>query len=280
MVMNLQWKTVAHGNEAFHIARTVTYRRGDRPHRHDFAELFWVDGGQGVHQVNGQSTPLTIGDLVFIRPTDTHGFDAEPDPGLAQINVAFPSDLLADLQRRHPAAFGRLWTEGPCVPTRVRLSPDARARLQAEAEQLAIHRTSRLVIERFLINLAWDMETISESRAETPVPAWLQAAIDGIVRPEHVSGGVPRLVRLAGRSHEHVARAIRTHYGCTPTDVVRNARLTQAASQLALTDHKIESIAHECGCRSLPHFYRVFQERYHETPRQYRQRHLASTQPA
>lgn len=41
-------------------------------HSHNFYEFFIVTDGTALHMVNNSIQTLTKGDLVFIRPQDTH----------------------------------------------------------------------------------------------------------------------------------------------------------------------------------------------------------------
>jgi mannose-6-phosphate isomerase-like protein (cupin superfamily) len=62
-------------DEVLHLARVTIYSRRDISlHKHDFAEIFWVENGHGTHLVNGREIKLEPGDLVMIRPDDEHTF--------------------------------------------------------------------------------------------------------------------------------------------------------------------------------------------------------------
>jgi AraC family cel operon transcriptional repressor len=72
---------------------------------------------------------------------------------------------------------------------------------------------------------------------------------------------------------EHLARQVRQHLHKTPTDIVNEARLAHAASELQSSGRAITEIALECGVENLSHFYKLFREHFGCTPRQYRLRH-------
>src|SRR5687768_14291388 len=84
----------------FHIARVkLPAGRGSDLHRHDFAELFFVEHGHGTHLINGDRMPLARGDLTFIRAEDCHAF--ETGSGLTFVNVAMPMTVVEELERRY-----------------------------------------------------------------------------------------------------------------------------------------------------------------------------------
>ena len=53
-------------------------------------------------------------------------------------------------------------------------------------------------------------------------------------------------------------------------------RLKYAVRQLIETDTPIEAIAAECGFASRTYFYRIFEDAYHLTPREYRLQNTAT----
>ena len=44
-------------------------------HQHEYYELELILDGEAVHSMNGESTRLSKGDVVFITPMDRHGFE-------------------------------------------------------------------------------------------------------------------------------------------------------------------------------------------------------------
>ncbi len=46
-----------------------------RVHQHEYYELELILDGEAVHNINGESTSLSKGDVVFITPMDRHGFE-------------------------------------------------------------------------------------------------------------------------------------------------------------------------------------------------------------
>lgn len=274
MIRWLTWQSVVRGDEAFHVARS--FLEGPRGlHAHDFAEVFWVAAGAGRHLLHGGESPLTAGDLVCMRPEDAHDYAATPGLPLHLVNLAFPRDTLDFLRRRYPDTGEQLWPQAGRWPRQYRLAPALLAELDAEADALAAYRGSRLALERFLLNLAWRLREAAPGALAPPPPPWLRQALTRFRESGAFVEGVPALVRLAGRSHAHVTRAIHAHCGQTPSALVQELRLEHAAGQLVLTQHKVADVAHACGYASVAHFYACFQARYGETPRQYRQRHLA-----
>lgn len=254
--------------ETFHFAQTtLTADNAARYHDHDYHEVFWVTHGRGEHLLNGRTHALQAGQLHLIRPRDRHrvtGSDAAP---LRIANLAFPSRAWVEVRRRY---FRREpdWFAAP-EDQRVRAA-DARvaAVLAHWAERLADPARPRVALDGFLMELP----RLFRQRAAgvEAVPEWLALACREIARPEHFSGGTPKLAQLAGRSPSHVARAAVRWLGQTPTDLVNAARLDYSARQLAETTRPILDIALDCGLTNLSHFYALFRKRFGVSPRRYR----------
>ena len=272
----LPWNQFAQPGEAFHIARrTMRGRAPDQPHTHEFAEVFWVEQGEGVHEINGQRLPLKPGMLVAIRPNDRHGFHGSAE-GFTIVNVAFPADTLNFLRDRYcPCGEGFLWrtVKAASMPFQTIVNADQRRWLRDWADHLASAPCIRLELERFLMELLHEFMAGAESASDArSVPDWLADALEKIREPRHFTLGTPQFAKLAGRTPQHVNAVLKAARGLTATDAVNQARLDYAATQLRMSSKKIIEICMDCGLQNLGHFHRLFHEHFGTTPRLYRQR--------
>jgi AraC family cel operon transcriptional repressor len=208
-----------------------------------------------------------------MRPPDRHGFTNPPGgAGFTIVNVAFPRETLDFLRTRYfPGAKTLFWADTP-QPFQTTLNSSRLRWLQGWADQLARAPRTRLEIERFLLDLLADLMATTRTAGG---PEWLRHALEEIREPQHFTGGTPALAKLAGRTPQHVNRALREHLGLTATDAVNEARLDYAAMQLRMSTQKIITIGLDCGFQNLGHFYQVFRRRFGTTPRFYRLRHQA-----
>jgi len=269
----LVWRFFAPHRESYRVARQhFLPGRPPFPHHHDYAEVFWIESGEGAHAVNGTTHPLEPGDLVLIRPQDRHDLVALKPEGLRLVNISFPAPLLSTLRQRYFPHQKDFWGGPSPLPARHRLAPAQRERLSIEVQALARAPRSLFHIDRFLLNLLAVLTPHRRlgNRPAADIPAWLIRACDDIQKPEQFARGARQFARLAGRSPEHVARSVRLYFKRTPGDIVNDARLQYAAEQLALTDRPIIDIVDDCGLRSLAHFYTLFRARHGLAPRRYR----------
>lgn len=91
------------------------------------------------------------------------------------------------------------------------------------------------------------------------------------MRGPDLRAGVPALVRLSGRGHEHVSRTVRRVQGLSPSAWINRQRM-EAARRLAETEAPIVEVALDSGIEDLSHLYRLFKAEHGVTPLRYRRR--------
>ncbi len=276
----LRWRDFCPPRGCFHVNR-ATYQAGDplNDHRQDFAEVFWMERGAGWHLVNGAKVRLEVGDVVLVRTSDRHGFRADRG-GMVFVNVAFAGRELTELQRRYFARQSTWPWKGGKLPTHRRVSAGELERLGRWADGVSMNQQTRLQLHAFLLDLLQMLVgdlTHSRLPRHATVPPWLQLALSRMEQPDHLREGLPALVRLGQRSPEHLNRTLRRCTGQTATQAVNRLRLDLAARLLRMSSLSIAAIAVDCGVENLGYFYRLFEQQFGTTPRQYRLRQQALT---
>ena len=268
----LQWTQFASRDEAYHVVRVhcASTKAGSVHTHEDFAELFWVEAGEGRHQINGNVQPLKLGDLCFVRRTDAHAINSSRPGGLWLVNVAFPQAVVDHMRALYfPGERRWFWSSGE-LPECRRCSDTRLSWLRDAASELSETSRDRYKIDRFLLNIFHD-EAVPLHEAFPPgMPAWLEKACVGIHQQAWFVKGVRGLFALAGRSPEHVARVMREVMGVTPTAYVNRVRMRFAARRLEMGSQEIIDIAMDCGLSNLGHFYHLFKQEFGRSPRAHR----------
>lgn len=258
--------------EHFHLAFKALAKRYPRSaHDHDFYEVCLVETGRVEHWVNGVVQVLERGDLVFIRPADTHAVKAGGQ-GCRIINVMFRAETARHLVARYSETFaGQFFDAAQAVPSVLRLSGpqlgaivEAAAKLQAQIRSLAR-------IEQFLLLLANELVrplAVREDRG----PRWFANACTAVRHKALFRQGAAGLIVASGRSHEHVCRTCREVLGMTPSAYVNHIRIDYAAQLLRSTSLSIREVSDDCGIENLGHFYRLFRKQTGVTPRSFRRK--------
>ena len=268
----VRWNTVIQPGEQWHFARAIC--RPTAPitkHYHDFAEVFWIEQGQGSHWLNGDKTILHPGALIFVRPQDRHEFRSGRDGAAFTLaNFAIPAASAVVYRER--------WRN--CGVTKLPWG-DRAEEWQLSASQLAtldgIVRSTidgpstALAADRFLSSL------MHELHREAPVlpvnsdaPEWLFRAVALLRDPSHLRLGLDPFFHAAGRTRAHVARACQKHLQLTPTELVNRCRLDRAARLLERTDMTILEVGEDSGFVNPSLFHRRFRVAFGCSPLQYR----------
>ncbi len=275
-VLRKRWQDIAAEGEWLHLARfRFLPARGSTYHDHDFAEIFWIEDGACEHRINETTLRLGPGDLVLVRPEDRHVLAPVDASGFALVNLAFDRRVYRDFLAKHGAAVAALHAPQTALPWSATLTPQQRATLSALLEGLTRTGRSRLALEHFLSGLYLLLAGANPALgSRSAPPQWLRAALERARHPDVFQWGAAGLVRVSGRSAEHVARVTRAVYGLTPSDLINRVRMDHAARELRSTTRPIVDIALECGLGNLSHFYALFRAAHGITPRRYRVRAL------
>ena len=195
---------------------------GARTMRHThagFAEMFWVESGKAMHEVNGVEHPVRPGDLVFVDTGDVHRFRAA-SADLCFVKLAVPNEIVDEVVARYVEPDASPWHRA--VPRVARLAVHDWARLRELGSALGHCEPRRRRVDHFLLELLIILD--GPVPAREPMPDWLAEAIrawsdDPVARCDGVSG----IARLAFRSREHVSRAIKQATGSRAVDLVNTA---------------------------------------------------------
>lgn len=264
--LTLRHATILPPGQAVHIARAaLTPSRPKRLHQHDFFELFWVQNGEVRHHLpNGRET-LAEGTVCILRPSDSHGLQGRGENALV-VSLTLHPDLIAGLKR--PALGTMAFWHAGADPFTVSRDMRQLAALNRAALTLEQSACDTLAAEAFLLPLLSDLIRDAQPPG---APRWLVDACLSSRDPEVFRDGAAGLVAQTGRSHEHVARAMREYYGQTPTDYINALRMTYAARALTTDSAPLPEIANQIGLSNLSHFHKLFRARFGTTPHQYRQ---------
>ncbi|WP_432799170.1 AraC family transcriptional regulator [Poriferisphaera sp. WC338] len=245
-------------------------------HTQDYPEVFWIERGCGLHHINGEAKKLQRGDLIWIRPTDSHGFSAINTDGFVLTNLALSTETAETLHSRYFEHDDCFFWQTEKLPKRHHLDASYLQTLMHKADELDRSPRTQLEVDRFLLDLMHHLKSDHDAANTHDLPDWLARALDQYSEPEHFQGGAQALAELAGRTPEHVNATLKQCVGQTATYVINQARMVYAAGQLRISTKEIIEICYECGFDSLGHFYKIFGEYMGTSPRKYRMSHLAT----
>lgn len=257
--------------EVFHIARvTFTSHNELSFHSHNYAELLWIENGEGIHHINGYDIPIRKNTMVMIRPTDKHNFSAIKGY-MTLINVAFPIESLDHLRNRYfPNTDLYFWSKNK-FPFQITIPEELTKRISARAEETMIYKRSYLQLDSLLLFIFRQISVNESGISYYNSPLWLVQAIQNYNKEIMFKEGVPAFVTLCNRNQDYINRVIKKNFGKTLTAFINDIRIKYAANQLLLTNIPIKFICSSCGFQSITYFYQQFEARHHMSPFKYRE---------
>lgn len=257
-------------NEKFHIARVnITSRQDLSLHCHDYAELLWIEKGQGFHNINGAKIKLSEGDMIMIRPYDIHTF-TPIGKGITLVNVAFSTETLDYFKERYFPDSNRFFWSTATFPYHMKISANLLKRISARAEEAIKYSRSNIQLDSLLLFIFRQITANEKIDDFSEIPLWLFNAIQKYNASHHFKKGVDTFVSLCERNVDYVNRVVKIHFGKTLTELINESKMQYATTQLSITSMPIKEICNNCGFKNLGHFYKVFKKVYNQTPSEYR----------
>jgi AraC family cel operon transcriptional repressor len=246
-------------------------------HCHDYFEIFLADQGAAEHRVNGSSQAVSAGFLCFIRPRDTHYYEAMSD-NFRIINIIIPETIISALFSFLGAGYEKDRFLSPPLPPFVQLDFSEQSALIRELEQLILYKkimktASDTAYRITIFNIMTKYFAPNRfDKTSGKIPQWLRWLSLEMLKKENFKKGLPALYKLAGKSQEHLSRSCKKHLNKTPSKLVNDIRLEHSAKLLTTTNIPIIDISSDCGFESLSYFYHRFKEHYDLSPREFRKK--------
>lgn len=261
-------------SDSFHLARTVIHSGKDlKYHSHDYAEVFWIEDGQGIHYINNQAIKVMPGYLCMIRPSDAHTFEAKPlRKGLVVTNLAFKTETLDFLKMRYFKDSQTYFWQPEELPYSCNLNRESQVLLNQRTDKALTIVRNNFYLDK-LLHFIFELAGTITSTEQNPMPYWLQCALLIFNQPTKLKSGMNGFAQITGKSKYYINRVLKQSTGKTLTETINQLRLQYATHQLTMTEDSIKSIASDCGINHIGYFYRLFQAYTTMTPRQYRELH-------
>lgn len=259
-------------NDVFHIVRrTITADENLDYHDHDYAEIFWIKEGSGIHIINGEKHPIEKGTLCLMRPQDTHTFiSTGNNTGLVVTNIAFYLESLQMFKDRYfPESDTFFWTNEK-MPYTVKLNTDQLNDISTFTDYILTKKRDYIHLDIMVLHI-FRLLTESFEEKSCDIPHWLAIALDQYNSPQLFRKGVLGFVELTGRSTDHVNKIIKQCLNQTLTETVTKIKMNYAAQRLTMTNVPIKTICYNCGFSAIGHFYKVFKKHNGKTPNEYRE---------
>lgn len=285
----------------FHISgpmENVVHRTGLRPfslhhtcvtrgfinalylHCHPEAELFYMEEGQVVFQIENQTFVLNQGDGIFVPPGLTHSATIAPTDSCSFYAIVFSTDLLEKSLppycQNYFVALHRQILDCiyPIVDTsennRLRaLLPQIFTYYERPLTDCELSLTGLLMeVWQELYNLHFGH--LLNHSTDSCVKSELQNAMEYMQQSYAEPLTLSQIANYAALSEGHLCRSFKAYTGVPPFTYLNRIRIIKSCEYLSGTDKKITEVAALCGFNNISYFNRVFYKTMQVTPSDYR----------
>lgn len=266
-------KNILNPETEIHYAISHSVDSTKFPHEHDFYELMLVIEGEIEVEFDDKKCLIANGTLLLIRPNEVHS--KKFFTGSIQANLAFSKKVFDELFNYLGDGFSKNdFLNYDNIPM-VLLSQYKKEKLIKKLQKLHFLPTENFSLIRtnlkiILFDIFTKYFVFYNNDDESDMPYWLSTSISKMNKKEHFMEGMPALIRISGKSHEHICRNTKKHLNTSPSKIINGIRLNYAANLLMNTDIKVIDICYECGFNNLSYFYSIFKEKYNYSPNKYR----------
>lgn len=269
------------GDAAVEVVPLDGFRVGEgpirAPHRHDYHELMWLSGGEGVQLVDGEPLDIEPGTVTVIARGQVHQFQRAT--GLRGALLRVTDAALAGGEQRVAAG----WRLGGRGGRTIAVPPGERERF--EAVLTALHAETRRPPDPYAPDLVGHLTAT--------VLLWLERWHDAgqVERPEVDDADVQLHRRFAAllerdyAAHHDVAhyanalavppaalsRALSALTGRGTKDLIVERVMVEAMRLLRFTDLTVGEVAHRAGYADPLYFSRAFKRFAGRAPQAYRE---------
>ncbi len=229
-------------------------------HSHDFFEIIYMLSGSAVQLINKAEISMCAGDMIVLRPFDSHSFLSQSDDvSLISLSVR-DREFLLFCAAFDPTLAERIKAEEiPSPVSGADISP--LIPLDKLSDSSSPHINNRY---KYLLSLL--LEQYTESEAENKSISPLDLSIEKMRSAESLRRGIAALTEYSHYSKSHLARLIKQRYGVSLKHYVNELRLAEAYSRIILSSAPPEDIGCEVGFSSYSHFCKIFKAKYGVTP--------------
>ena len=256
-------------------------------HTHNYLEMVYVVSGISRQVINrDKELVMRAGDLIFLRQGIFHSVSPA---GYDDISVRFcvvPEFLYYPLEMLTEDTVLRRFVAGtvngekdiePYLNFHLQDMPEAQNLLENLIMSIMRRtRNSRRILQATmgvlfleLTNRTYNITVGAPSDYERQLV--LKAL--GYVEENYKTASLEAFCQEVGQPAYYVSRLMKKYSPYTFTRYLQRRRLLQAAHLLSETTQPIEQIIVDVGYENSSHFYRLFKNEYHMTPREYREKY-------
>lgn len=256
-------------------------------HRHNYMELMYVYSGQMTHIIEGNEITIQQGELLFLNQNIEHSVQYTNEEDIIFNFIMKPelfrflSGMIEKENEVSSFIFDSLYSyrnHGEYLVFKVSNNELVKNYIELIITNLYQPKLNnqlelKLLIGLLLAELMNHPEAI-ETYSRDSYDKMLVNTILKYIFTNYQKGSLQELSEQLKIPDYKISKLIKKETGKTYKDMLVEVRLDRAAELLRNTDMVIDRIIEEIGYDNISYFYRVFHEKYHMTPKQYREKFL------
>ena len=236
------------------------------PHAHSHTELFYIVGGDGQFQINGQLFPVQAHQLVVVNPNILHtevSYEAHPLEyivlGIEGLELTIPD---TDEARYCIYSFPE---DNPVLTCMQKI-------LQEMQDRKPEYQTLCLAYMDIIMVALMRSASVSVTQAHARFPTNRQCAAVRHYIEQHYKENITLdlLAEKASINKYYMAHAFKREYGVSPINYLIACRIQEGKRLLAETDLSLSQIATVLGFSSSSYFSQSFRNAEGTSPTEYR----------
>jgi AraC-like DNA-binding protein/mannose-6-phosphate isomerase-like protein (cupin superfamily) len=252
-------------------------------HKHNYVEVIYMCQGHTVHIVNGEEVELQAGELLFLSQNATQEIMPAEMEDIAVNFIILPEffdqtlmmigeeenqlrDFVIGCLKNEDNKIGYLHFKVADVLPIQNLIENLIWTILSE--QLNNRRINQITMGLLFLQLMNHTDKLSVGKNQYEEELTIQ--ILRFIEENYKEGQLTELAKTLHCDLYWLSRIVKKLTGKTYTELVQIKRLNQAAYLLTTTKLNVADIGYAVGYDNLSYFHRIFQKRYHASPKEYR----------
>ena len=251
-----------------------------RPHRHDFYQVFWMPRGAPSFNIDFDHLPIEANSLVFVPPGAVHTFGVQsPNTGFI---LSFQEDffetmghsinLFQDCPTLDPAQFRPVLAVRECSVERVDYYCKRMAE-ELDSKQEGYRAASAALLRLLFVEIRRSLSEHSAPNAFHKYSALTARFLRSLSAQPYTLATASEVAKFLGVSRSWLNQLVRQETGKNLTEHLRGRLILESKRLLAHSDLNISEIAYQLGFDDASYFTRLFRQVEAISPREFRERY-------
>lgn len=229
--------------------------------------IHYILDGEGIYRVGDETLRLHAGEGFLIEPEVQTFYQADARHPWTYCWVGFDGTLAPELVRELGLGGNRLTFY---CGDKEALEEVFSTLLKYQSFSAVNDLILQSALFRFFAILMRDL-TVRAKEPSSLKNDYVHGAVQFIRNNYYRSITVEDIAAYTGINRSYLYTLFIKETGMSPSNYLRNFRLSRAAELLSITNYSVESIAYSCGYQDPLVFSKAFKKEYHQTPLRYRQ---------